>query len=137
MRSIYQFISAIVLLSCFAEYTLFAQHLSGSYEVRYFSKDPKANGETDFKGETTTLDNDKRIDFLRFFGNEVSSYYGDKDLNTEVVTDKEAKDFLESIRPQPLPAVRKRIILDEWKWISYRAGQHESKHMGNREVRRS
>ncbi len=81
--------------------------MSTGYEVRYFSKDPKANGETDFKGETTTLDNDKRIDFLRFFANEVSSYYGDKDLNTEVVTDKEANEFLGAIRPQPSPEVRK------------------------------
>jgi hypothetical protein len=126
MKSIYLRISVIVLISYFAEDSLFPQHLSSGYEVRYFSKDPEANGETDFKGETSTLDNNKRIDFLKFYADEVSSYYGDKDLNTEVVTDKEANEFLGVIRPQPNPEVRKRIKLDEWKWISYRAGQHES-----------
>ena len=40
-----------------------AQHLSSGHEVRYFSEDPEANGETDFKGETSTLDGDMCIEF--------------------------------------------------------------------------
>ncbi len=103
-----------------------AQHISDGYEVRYFSKDPSANGETDFKGETSTLDNEKRIEFLKFYADEVSSYYGDQDLNTQVVTDQEAIDFLGTIKAQPLPTLRKRINLEQWKWLSYRAGQHEA-----------
>ena len=103
-----------------------AQHISEGYEVRYFSKNSQANGETDFKGETSTLDNQKRIELLKFYADEVSSYYGDEGLNEEVVTDQEALDFLGTIRAQPLPAVRKRIRLDQWKWLSYRPGQHET-----------
>ncbi|HBL75003.1 MAG: hypothetical protein A2W90_07590 [Bacteroidetes bacterium GWF2_42_66] len=102
-----------------------AQHTYSGYEIRYFSKDTKANGETDFKGETSTLNTDQRIEFLKYYADQVSSYYGDKNLNTEVVSDKEAIDFLKKIKPQPLPEVRERIPLDEWKYLSYRIGQHE------------
>jgi hypothetical protein len=38
--------------------------ISESFELRYFSQDTNANGETDFKGETSVLDNEQRITFL-------------------------------------------------------------------------
>lgn len=126
MQNKYLRLSVIVLCFCLPVLPSIAQHLSTGFEIRYFSNDIKANGETDFKGETSTLDTEKRIQFLKFYSEEVSSYYGDKDLNTEVASDKEAFNLLDSIKPQPLPTVRKRTALDEWKWFSYKAGQHES-----------
>lgn len=115
----------------FVVFCLFAspaksQHLSSSYEVRYFSKNANANGETDFKGETSVFSTDERISFLNYYANEVSAYYNDQDLNTEVAPDNEVKALMTSIKSQPLPVVRKRINLEEWKWISARAGQHEA-----------
>jgi len=118
---------ALVLAGCTISIMLLtAQPLSAGYEVRYFSRDPAANGETDFKGETTVLDTEERIRLLKYYANEVSSYYGDKDLNTQVVTDQEIKEFLDELKPQPLPEVRQRLNLKQWKWMSYRAGQHEA-----------
>ena len=38
--------------------------LSRNVELRFVSQDPKANGETDFKGETSTLSTQQRIDYL-------------------------------------------------------------------------
>jgi len=116
----------LALLICCFRLPSTGQNLSSGYEVRYFSKDAKANGETDFKGETSTLNTDQRLAFLKYYGDQVSAFYGDKDLNTEVVTNREAADFFKSIRPQPLPSIRKKVNLEEWKWLSARAGQHES-----------
>jgi hypothetical protein len=42
--------------------TLFAQFYK-SFELRYFSNDPKADGETDFKGPTEVFDTEVRVDF--------------------------------------------------------------------------
>ncbi|MEN8230805.1 MAG: glycoside hydrolase family 2 TIM barrel-domain containing protein [Bacteroidota bacterium] len=116
----------IFQLTVFQGVSLVGQHLSAGYEVRYFSKDPKANGETDFKGETSTLNNEKRLGFLKYFADEVSSYYDDPGLNREVVTDQEAMDFLSTMKAQPLPEVRRKMMLDRWKWLSYKPGQHET-----------
>ena len=127
MNSKYLFFLMAILFHIFLpRIPVQAQYLSDGYEVRYFSKDPKANGETDFKGESSTLDNEQRLKFLKYYADEVSSYYGDEGLNEEVVTDKEAMDFLGTIKPQPLPVVRKKINLEHWRWMSYRPGQHES-----------
>ena len=116
----------VCLLALQASYVgtpLSAQQLPAGYEVRYFSKDPQANGETDFKGETSTLNTDQRIEFLKFYADQVSTYYGDKDLDTKVVSDKEAVDFFNSIKPQPLPSIRKRVNLGQWKWQSSKKGK--------------
>jgi len=115
----------IALQMSFSVLSLSAQQISSGYEIRYFSKDLKANGETDFKGETSTLNTSQRIEFLKFYADQVSAYYGDRDLNSEVVSDREASDFLKSIKPQPLTSVRKRINLDQWKWVSSKEGKHE------------
>lgn len=111
---------------CLFIFSVKSQHISSSYEVRYFSKDEKANGETDFKGETSVFSTDERIEFLKYYVNEVSAYHNDEDLNTEVAPDVEVKSLMASIKPQPLPEVRQRINLDEWKWLSSFPGQHES-----------
>ncbi len=55
-----------------------SQPLSVGFEVRHFSKDTKANGGTDFKGETSIFNTDERIDFLKYYADQASAYYGDK-----------------------------------------------------------
>lgn len=105
---------------------LSGQRLSSSHEIRYYSSNQKANGETDFKGETTIFNTDQRIEFLKYYADEVSAYFNDKDLNTEVVSDKNAKEFLATLKPQPIPEVRQRLLFEDWNVISSRPGQHES-----------
>ena len=102
-----------------------AQSISQSYEVRYFSNDTKANGETDFKGQTTTLNTDQRITLLKYYADEVSDFFNDKELNSKVATDDEVAQLLKSMKPQPLPKVRKRIPLNNWRWLGYRTGEYE------------
>lgn len=110
---------------CMSVWSVKSQPLSKNFEVRYFSTDSKANGETDFKGETAVFSTDDRINFLSYFAQQASAYHNDKDLNTQVAPHNEVKALMASIKQQPLPQVRKRIKLDQWKWLSYRPGQHE------------
>ena len=118
--------STLVITCCFYALSVKSQSLSTNFEVRYFSKDNNANGETDFKGETSVFTTEERINFLSYYANEVSAYYGDKELNTEVAPDEEVNALMASIKAQPLPLVRKRINLNEWKWLSSRPGQRET-----------
>jgi len=68
----------LVLGMVFAERPSSAQPMPAGYEVRYFTKDPRANGETDFKGETSTLNISQRLQFLKYYADQVSACHGDQ-----------------------------------------------------------
>ena len=93
--------------------------LSDNFELRFFSSDKSANGETDFKGETSTLTTEQRVEFLNAYADRMSRQYKDFSLEQPIVSLQEARERLKQIKPQPLPRKRKRILLDEWKWTGY------------------
>ncbi len=116
------FVTSLILLQC---QFLMAQETVKSFELRYFTSDPKANGETDFKGESEFLTTDQRVMFLKHYANQAKTFFNDSNLNTKVVHDNEIKEVLRQIKPQPLPKVRKRIALNEWQAYGYRDHQYE------------
>lgn len=91
--------------------------LSRNVELRYVSHDPKANGETDFKGETSTLSTQQRVDYLDRYAKVLPQYVDNFSLDQPIITIEEAKEQLKQIKPQPQPAIRRRIVLDDWRWI--------------------
>ena len=91
--------------------------LSRNVELRFISHDPRANGETDFKGETSTLSTQERIDYLNRYAEVLPRYVDNYSLDHPIVTIEKAKERLKQIKPQPLPAVRHRIVLDNWRWM--------------------
>ncbi len=101
-----------------------------SFELRYFSDDPRANGETDFKGETQVFDTPQRIEFLKQYARFSKHFYNDPDLDHMVVSDQEARNAATLIKPQPLPEFRNRIVLDDWLWTGYRSGQETEEMQG-------
>ncbi|MDE7342125.1 MAG: hypothetical protein K2N80_16470 [Lachnospiraceae bacterium] len=106
--------------------------LSDSFELRFFSNDKSANGETDFKGETSTLTTGQRVEFLNAYADRMSRQYQDFSLEQPVVSLQEAQERLKQVKPQPLPGKRKRILLDEWKWIGY--GEKKSSRLSRIEA---
>ncbi len=104
----------VLLFSAFLQ-VAGAQPVSSTFELRGFSTDPAANGETDFKGPTEVFDTEQRVAFLNTYADYGRRFFDDPDLNTEVVTRADVRDALRRIKPQPLPSVRRRIRLDEWK----------------------
>jgi len=99
-----------------------AQEISNSFELRYITTDTKANGETDFKGDTEYFDTDQRIEYLEAYEQYAQQFFANPDWNKLVVTDDEAKERTAKLKPQPLPKVRKRMLLDEWTCLGYKDG---------------
>lgn len=93
--------------------------LSDNFELRYISNNKEANGETDFKGQTSTLDTNQRVEFLSAYAKRMGRQYEDFSLDKPIVTIQEARERLKRIKPQPQPAIRRRILLEEWKWVGY------------------
>ncbi|MBQ7573244.1 MAG: hypothetical protein IJT23_03210 [Clostridia bacterium] len=93
--------------------------LSKNFELRYISTDKNANGETDFKGETSTLSTNDRVEFLNEYAKQFPNYIDDFSLDTPIVSLDEARKELKKIKSQPQPTIRARKKLDNWKWIGY------------------
>ncbi len=102
-----------------------ASELSRSFEVRYFTDDPKADGETDFTGETAWLNTDQRVEFLRQYAEYAKKFFHDPNLDTIAVDDSQVQNALQKLKPQPSTKVRQRIELEEWKWIGFRPDQRQ------------
>lgn len=66
--------------------------LSDSFELRFFSNDENMNGETDFKGETSALTTEQRVDFLNAYADRMSRQYQDFSLEQPVVSLQEAQN---------------------------------------------
>jgi len=89
---------------------------SRTFELRYFTQDPAANGETDFKGKTEFLNTEQRVDFLRAYADYGRLFWQDPRLDKEVFPLAEARVRAQQIKPQPRPQVRVRLFDDEWSW---------------------
>lgn len=89
--------------------------VSRSFEMRWFTSDIDADGETDFLGETEWLNTDQRIMALRDYAGFASDFWENPDLNRPVVTDNDIATALGNIRPQPLTHIRRTIPLNTWK----------------------
>lgn len=112
----FRILPALLLMPLAAPGAQPAGELSRSFEFRLISADPKADGETDFKGTTTTLNTEERVAFLNAYADFASAWFGDPQLDTLAVAPGEAQARLARIKPQPLPSVRRTIPLNEgWK----------------------
>lgn len=99
--------------------------ISRSFEMRYFSSNPQANGETDFKGPTAVFSTADRVEYLRQYSRYARGFFKDPRWDTRVATDADADAVLAKIKPQPLPSVRRRIRLEQWKYMGSRPGQSQ------------
>lgn len=99
--------------------------LSRSFEFRYFTDDPNANGETDFRGETEVFDTDQRVQFLHNYAEYAKPFFRDHQLDHKIVPQAEVAQVLKNLKPQPLPKIRNKIIPVNFKWLGYKKGQRE------------
>ena len=91
-----------------------------SFEMRYFTSDSKANGETDFHGETEWMTLDQRVDFLNKYATYASKFWNDVGFDKTIVSQREVSEVLKSIKPQPLTTIRRTIPLTGWKAYGYK-----------------
>ena len=94
-----------------------------TFEARYFTKDPKANGVTDLHGETEVFDVEQRVAFLDGYATYASRFWGDPGMNTPLFSDADVAERLSGIKPQPLTTIRRTIRLEDWKAYGYKKGK--------------
>lgn len=100
---------------------------SSSLEMRYITSDVKANGETDFHGETEWMNLEQRIDFLNKYAVFASSFWKNPQLNKPILNKGEVQERLKGIKPQPLTNVRRTLRLTDWAAYGWRPGKAEEK----------
>jgi hypothetical protein len=105
---------------------LFAKTISRSFELRYVSDAVAADGPSGFKGASSVFDNDQRLEYLKNYGEYGKKYFGDTGMDKKVVSLDQARERFKGIKPQPLPAVRKRLIPGGWKAYGYKPGKKEA-----------
>ncbi|MBL7970170.1 MAG: hypothetical protein JNL03_01510, partial [Prolixibacteraceae bacterium] len=115
------------ILPCFFVLSLYSQTTYKTFELRHFTSDSKANGETDFKGETEWMDTAQRILFLEDYAMCSSRFFKDPQLNRKVVGSEETDSLLAALKPQPLTSVRRTIPLNGWNAYGYKEGQYIEK----------
>ena len=91
-----------------------------SFEMRYFTADPKANGETDFHGETEWMTLEQRVDFLNKYATYASKFWNDIHFDRMLLKEGETSEILKRIKPKPLTAIRRTIPLAAWKAYGYK-----------------
>jgi len=96
--------------------------VSRTFELRAFSPDPKADGVTDFRGKTERFDTKERLAFLRAYGEYARRFFGDPGLDRVVAPPEGVKEALSRLKALPLPSVRKRILLRDWRFLGWRPG---------------
>ena len=116
---------AIIIGSLLLLVVLITAQQYRSLEMRIVSHNPKANGETDFKGKTEIFDTEQRMQYLRNYANVATKFFNDPDLNKQPVSVEMAKKVVKQIKPQPLPVVRNKVLINDWKFVGYSEAKAE------------
>lgn len=117
MRRLFFSFAALVAVSGLSSASTGAEPVRyTSFEMRGLSSDPKADGETDFKGATAVWSTEERVAFLNAYADYAAARFGAPGLDRKAVTDSEIAARIAAIKPLPLPGVRTTLHLDEgWK----------------------
>jgi len=117
--------SILMFLFLFVADISIAETISRSFELRYVSDDSNADGASGFKGESSIFDDDQRLEYLTNYARYATEYFNDTLMNKKVVSLEQARERLKTIKPQPLPSVRKRLM-GSWKAYGFKPGKKEA-----------
>ena len=112
----------LILFAALLSTGLHAQNVT-TFEMRYLTKDSKANGVTDFHGETEWFDTEQRVAMLGRYTDYASRFWGDPGLDRPLFNDADVLARLAKIKPQPSSSVRRTLRLEEWKAYGYKTGK--------------
>ena len=100
-----------------------AAQTATTFEMRYFTPDAKADGVTDFHGETEWFTTPQRVEMLGKYARYASRFWGDPGLDTPLFGEAEVTAALSRLKPQPLTTVRRTIPLEQWRAVGYKKGK--------------
>ncbi len=90
------------------------------FEMRYLTKDPAADGFTDFHGEKEWYDTDTRVSLLKTYADYASAYWGNPGLDVPLFSDADVAEKVAGIKPQPTTNVRRTVDLSIWRSAGYK-----------------
>ncbi len=90
--------------------------------MRHFTADPAADGESDFLGPAGVLSTEQRVEFLRSLATTARRFYGIEKWDKFAVEPEHVSAAAARLKPQPAPEVRRRIMIEKWRWLGYREG---------------
>ena len=90
------------------------------FEMRYLTKDPAADGFTDFHGEKEWYDTDARVSLLKTYADYASAYWGNPGLDVPLFSDADVAEKVAGIKPQPTTNVRRTVDLSIWRSVGYK-----------------
>ncbi|WP_168122298.1 hypothetical protein [Paenibacillus sp. HB172176] len=98
-----------------------------SFELRYFSSDASADGETDFKGPTAVFNTEERLRYLRQYADYARTFFANPAWDRKAVSDDEVERAWTGIKKQPSPSFRQSIELENWLWTGQNEGKREKR----------
>ena len=116
-KFIFIFLLSGILTAGAQEYT--------SFDMRWLTNDAKANGITDFHGETEWLDTNQRVQTLELYADFASKFWGDPELNTPMFTDAQVSEKTAKIKPQPVTSIRRSVNISNWHSVGYKKGKED------------
>ena len=116
-KFIFIFLLSGILTAGAQEYT--------SFDMRWLTNDAKANGITDFHGETERLDTNQRVQTLELYADFASKFWGDPELNTPMFTDAQVSEKTAKIKPQPVTSIRRSVNISNWHSVGYKKGKED------------
>ena len=102
---------------------LAAAQPAATFEMRYFTSDSKADGVTDFHGETEWFTTPQRVEMLGKYARYASRFWGDPELDTPLFEEADVEEALSRIKAQPLTTVRRTLPLKQWRAVGYKKGK--------------
>ena len=98
-----------------------------TFEARYFTSDARADGETDFHGETEWMNLEQRVDFLNAYADYAADFWRNPNLDIPLLESEDVNGTLQGIKPMPGTNVRRTIRLNGWKAYGYSAEKERQK----------
>ena len=118
----------IIIILCSFYLTVSSETpISKTFEMRYFTTDTKADGETDLKGDTEWMNLENRINFLHQYTNYASQFFNNPGLDKKLITEEEKKELIKNWKPLPHTSIRKTMQLTNWKSHGYKQGREIEK----------
>lgn len=90
-----------------------------TFDMRYYTSDIKANGDTDFYGDKDWFNLEQRLDVLCKFAEYAAPYWGNPNLDKPLLKEDDINDRLSKIKELPITNIRKTIRLESWKAYGY------------------
>jgi hypothetical protein len=96
-----------------------SKNISRNFELRYIDDSDKAPENPDLSGGWSHFRTEDKVALLGSYAEYGAHFFGDPNLDTQVVPEHKAQEVAQGLKVQPLPEVRRRLRLCQWKAVGF------------------